>query len=61
VVQRSQIASRLMKTFCVARQQDNDGNLLLTKSVIDLAMEIIGAERHRAPKDTTWQTKRQFY
>jgi hypothetical protein len=45
----------------VARsQEDNDRNLCLTKAVIDLAMQIIGSERHRTPKDTTGETKRQF-
>src|SRR5215471_11246062 len=59
-VQRSQIASRLMKTFFIAREEDNDRNLFLTKSVIDLAMQIIGTKRHRTPKDTTRETEGQF-
>ena len=60
VVQRSQIASGLVETFFIARQENNDPNLFLTKAVIDLAMEIIGSERHRTPKDTTRKTKGQF-
>jgi hypothetical protein len=60
-VQRSQMASGLVETFFVACQEDNDGYLFFTKAVIDLAMEIIGSEGHRTPKDTTWQTKGQFY
>src|SRR5215471_4508525 len=59
-VQRSQIASRLMETFCIARQENNDRNLFLTPSVIGFAMEVIGTKRHRTPKDTTWQIKGQF-
>src|SRR6266581_1976669 len=60
-VQRSQIAACLMETFVITRQEDNDRNLFLTKAVIDLAMEVIGAERHRTPKDATGETKGQFY
>src|SRR5438309_10922602 len=52
-VQRSQIASCLVETFFITGKEDNNCNLFLTKSVIDLAMEIIGSERHRTPKDTT--------
>jgi hypothetical protein len=59
-VQRSQIASGLVETFFVARQEDNNRNLFLTKLVINLAVEIIGSERHRTPKDTTGETKGQF-
>jgi hypothetical protein len=59
-VPRSQIASCPVETFCVARKEDNDRNLFLTKSVIRLAMEIIGAERHGTPKDTTRETKGEF-
>src|SRR6266705_4657346 len=60
-IQRSQMAPGLVETFVVTRQEDNDRNLFLTKAVIDLAMEIIGSEGHRTPKDTTGETKRQFY
>jgi hypothetical protein len=60
LLQRSQIASRLMETFFIARQEDNNGNLFLTKAVIDLAMQIIESKGHRTPKDTTGETKRQF-
>src|SRR6266581_8916872 len=35
VVQRSQIASGLVETFFIARQEDNNCNLFLTKTVID--------------------------
>jgi hypothetical protein len=56
-IQRSQIASGLVETFLVARQEDNDRNLFLTKSVIDLTVEIIRSEGHRTPKDTTGETK----
>jgi hypothetical protein len=42
-----------METFFVARKEDDNGNLCLMKLVIDLAMEIIGSERHWTPKDTT--------
>src|SRR5712691_7463263 len=59
-VQRSQIASCLVETLFITRQEDNDRNLFLTKPVIDLAMEIIGSKWHRASKDTTGETKRQF-
>ena len=59
-VPRSQMASFPVETLFVARQEDNDRNLFLTKSVIDLAMEIIGAERHGTPKDTTGETKGEF-
>src|SRR6266436_9048813 len=59
-VQRPQMASRLVETFFITRQEDNDRNLFLTKAVIDLAMEIIGSEWHRTPKDTTGETKGQF-
>jgi hypothetical protein len=52
-VQRSQIASCLVETFFLTRKEDNDRNLFLTKLVIDLAMEIIGSERHGTAKDTT--------
>jgi hypothetical protein len=55
------MASRLVETFFIARQQDNDGNLFLTKSVIDLAMQIVLPKGHGTPKDTTGETKRQFY
>jgi len=59
-VQRSQMASGLVETFVVTRQEDNDPDLFLTKAVIDFAMEIIGSKGHRAPKDTTGETKGQF-
>src|SRR5438093_12534690 len=59
-VQRSQMAACLMETLFVARQEDDDRNLFLTPAVIDLAMEIIGSERHGTPKDTTGETKGQF-
>jgi len=49
-----------METFFVTREEDNNGNLFLTKLVIDLAMEIIPPEGHGAPKDATRQTKGQF-
>jgi len=55
------MAPCLVKTLFVARQEDNDRNLFLTKTVIDLAMEVIGAEWHRTPKDTTGQTEGEFY
>ena len=41
VIQRSQIASGLVETFFIARQENNDPNLFLTKAVIDLAMQIV--------------------
>jgi hypothetical protein len=50
-----------METFFIAREEDNDRNLFLTKAVIDFAMQIIGSERHRTPKDMTGQTKRQCW
>src|SRR5438093_10161121 len=56
-VQRSQMASGLVETFFITRQEVNDRNLCLMKLVIDLAMQIIGSEGHGTPKDTTWQTK----
>jgi len=59
-VQCSQIASRLVQTFFVARKEDNDGYLFLTKLVIDLAMQIIGSEGHRTPKNATGQIKGEF-
>src|SRR5215475_2385255 len=60
-VQRSQIASRLMETFFIARQEDDNRYLFLTPSVIDFAMEIIGSKWHGTSKDTTGETKGQFY
>src|SRR4030095_10286825 len=60
VVQRSQIASGLVETFFIARQENNDPNLFLTKAVIDLAMQIVLPKGHRTPKDTTGETKGQF-
>src|SRR5215813_14934867 len=60
-IQRSQIAPGLVKTFFIARQEDNNRNLFLTKPVIGFAMEIIGTKRHRTTKDTTGETKREFY
>src|SRR5438309_4157408 len=60
-VQRSQIASSLVETFFVACQKDNNRNLFLTKAFIDLAMVVIGSKRHGTPKDTTGETKGQFY
>jgi hypothetical protein len=59
-VQRSQIAACPVETLFVARQENNDPDLFLMKLVIDLAMEIIGSEWHRTPKDTTGETKGQF-
>jgi hypothetical protein len=61
VVQRSQIAPGLVETFLIARKEDNDRNLFLTKAVINLAMQIILPKGHGAPKDTTGKTKGQFY
>jgi len=61
LVHRSQIAPGLVETFFIARQEDNDRNLFLTKAVIDLAMQIIRSEWHGTAKDTTGETKRQFY
>jgi len=49
-----------METLFITRQQDNDRNLFFTKTVIDLAMELIGSEWHRAPKETTGETEGQF-
>jgi len=60
-VQRSQIASSLVETFVITRQEDNNGNLFLTKAVIDFAMQIIGSKWYGTLKDTTGETKRQFY
>jgi len=60
VVQRSQIAPSLVETFFITRQEDNNGNLFLTKAVVDLAMEIIGSKGHGTPKDTTGQIKGEF-
>jgi hypothetical protein len=60
VVQGSQIASGLVETLFVAREEDNDRNLFLTKLVIDLAMQIIGSEGHRTPKNATGQIKGEF-
>ena len=60
VVQRSQMASSLVETLFVARQENDNGNLCLMKLVIDLAMEIVLPKRHRTPKDTTEETKGQF-
>jgi hypothetical protein len=54
------MASGLVETLFIARQEDNDPNLFLTKAVIDLAMKIIGSEGHGTSKDTTWQTKGEF-
>src|SRR6267143_6298051 len=59
-VQRSQMASCLVETLFITRQKDNNGNLFLTKLVVDFAMGVIESEWHGTPKDTTWQTKRQF-
>src|SRR5437764_13045323 len=59
-VQCSQIASGLVETFFVTRQEDDDRNLFLTKAVIDLAMQIIGSKRYGTLKDTTGETKAQF-
>ena len=60
-VKLSKMASCLVETFFVAGKENNDSNLLPTKLVIDLAMEIIGSEWHRTPKNTTGETKGQFY
>src|SRR5438132_10966994 len=59
-VQRSQIAPGRVKTFFIARKEDNDRNLFLTKAVIDLARPIIGSEWHWTAKDATGETKGQF-
>src|SRR5262249_54931862 len=59
-VQRSQIAPRLVETFFITREEDNNRNLFLTKSIIGFAMEVIWSKGHRTPKDTTGETKRQF-
>src|SRR5216683_1272907 len=59
-IQRPQVASCLVETFFVTRQEDNNGNLFLTKLVIDLAMEIVPPEGHGTPKDTTGETKGQL-
>jgi hypothetical protein len=55
------MASCLVETLFVAREEDNAPNLFLAKAVIDFAMEIIGSKWHGTPKDTTGETKRQFY
>ena len=47
--------------FIALRELLNHRNLFLTKLVIDLAVEVVGSERHRTPKDPTWQTKGEFY
>src|SRR5262249_21175761 len=60
-VQRSQMASSPVETLCITRQEDNDRNLFLTKSIIGFAMEVVGSKGHGAPKDTTGETKGQFY
>src|SRR4029453_7851546 len=60
-VQRPQMASSMVETLLVARQENDNGNLFLTKLVIDLGMQIIGSERHGTPKDTAGETIRQFY
>jgi len=60
VVQRSQIAPSLVETFFITRQEDNNRNLFLTKSVVDLAMEIVLSKGHGTPKDTTGATKGEF-
>src|SRR5262249_5776551 len=60
-VQRSQMASSPVETLFITRQEDNDPNLFFTKLVIDLAMQIIRSKWHWAPKDTTGETKGQFY
>jgi hypothetical protein len=60
-VQGSQMASSPVETLCITRQEDNDPNLFFTKLVIDLAMQIIRSKWHWAPKDTTGETKGQFY
>jgi hypothetical protein len=54
------MASGLVETFFVARQENDNGNLCLMKLVIDLAMEIIGSKRHGTPKDTTGEAKGEF-
>src|SRR5438093_6027699 len=59
-IQRPQMAPGLVETLFIARKEDNERNLFLTKAVIDLAMQIIGSEWHGTPKDTTWQTKGEF-
>jgi hypothetical protein len=54
------MASCLVETFFITREEDNNRNLFLTKTVIDLAMEVIGSEGHWTPKDTTGETKGEF-
>ena len=56
-----QMASCLVQTFFITRQNDNDRNLFLTKSLIDLTMQIIESKWHGTPKDPTRQTQGQFY
>jgi len=55
------MASRLVETCFIARKENNDPNLFLTKAVIDFAMQIIGSKWYGTLKDTTGETKRQFY
>ena len=59
-VQRSQMASGLVETFVVTRQEDNNPDLFLTKAVIDLAMQIVLPKGHGTPKDPTGETKGEF-
>jgi hypothetical protein len=54
------MAPGLVETFFIARQEDNDPNLFFTKTLIDLAMEIIGSKGHGTAKDTTGETKGEF-
>jgi hypothetical protein len=49
-----------METFFITRQEDNDRGLFLTKSVIDLAMQIVLPKGHGTPKYTTGETKGEF-
>jgi hypothetical protein len=52
--QRQRLCIRVVRS-----QEDNDRNLFLTPSVIDLAMQIIESKRHGTPKDTTGETQGQ--
>src|SRR5262249_16300015 len=60
VVQRAQMTSALVETFGIAGEEDDHRNLLRTKAVVGVAMQVIGSEGHRTPEDPTRQTKGQF-
>src|SRR5213594_2042075 len=53
-IERSEITSRLVQAFVHCGKEHDHRNLLLAKSVIHFAMQIIGSERHGTPKETTW-------